>query len=95
MYGSRAPQGAHYYCRGCGEKLPPDGHAQFHPECLRADKRRRIQEKRRLEHERLLIWLARQKCPLCGSAMHEDPQHGRREASPDGPGFPGVPCDTA
>ena len=37
MYGFRAPQGAQYYCRGCGEKLPPDCHAQFHPACLKAD----------------------------------------------------------
>jgi len=54
MFGSKAPQGAQYYCRGCGEKLPPDCHAQFHPACLKADKRRRTQERRQLEHERFL-----------------------------------------
>jgi hypothetical protein len=27
MYGSKAPRGTQYYCRGCGDKLPPDWHA--------------------------------------------------------------------
>jgi len=89
MYGFRAPQGAQYYCRGCGEKLPPDCHAQFHPTCLKADKRRRTQERRQLEQERFLAWLARQKCPACGAAMHQDLKHGRREASPAAPESPG------
>ncbi len=81
MYGSKAPQGTHYYCRGCGEKLPSDCHAQFHPECLKADKRRRTHEKRRLEQERLLA---------CGSAMQQVPKRRRREASPLTPGSPSV-----
>jgi len=89
MFGSKAPHGAQYYCRGCGEKLPPDWHAQFHPECLKADKRRRTQEKRRWEHERLLAWLERQKCPACGSAMRQEPKRGWREASPAVPDSPG------
>ena len=59
MYGFRAPQGAQYYCRGCGEKLPPDCHAQFHPACLKADNLRRTQERRQLEQERFLAWLGR------------------------------------
>jgi hypothetical protein len=82
MNGSTAPQGTRYYCRGCGEKLPSDWHAQFHPECLKADKRRRTQEKRRLEKERLLEWLERQRCPACGSALRQEPKRRRREASP-------------
>ena len=82
MYGSKAPQGTHYYCSGCGEKLPSDCQAQFHPECLKADKRRRTHEKRRLEQERLLAWLERQKCPACGSAIQQVPKRRRREASP-------------
>jgi hypothetical protein len=89
MYGSRAPQGAQYYCRGCGEKLPPDWHAQFHPACLKADKRRRTQERRQLEQERFLTWLARQKCPACGATLKQDLKHGRREASPAAPESPG------
>jgi hypothetical protein len=59
MFGSKAPQGAQYYCRGCGEKLPPDCHAQFHPACLKADNLRRTQERRQLEQERFLAWLGR------------------------------------
>src|ERR1700730_1764883 len=91
MYGSRAPQGSQYYCRGCGEKLPPDWHAQFHPECLKADKRRRTYEKRRLEQERLLAQLERQKCPACGSAiMLQEPKRGRREASRAAPDSAGA-----
>jgi hypothetical protein len=89
MYGSRAAQGAQYYCRGCGEKLPHDCHAEFHPECLKADKRRRTQEKRRLENERLLAWLERQKCPVCGSAMREEPNRDGHEASRAAPGTSG------
>jgi hypothetical protein len=91
MYGSRAPQGAQYYCRGCGEKLPPECHAEFHPECLKADKRRRTQEKRRLENERLMAWLERQKCPTCGSAMRQDLNRAKREPSPAELNMRGVP----
>jgi ribosomal protein L37AE/L43A len=64
MYGSRAPQGAQYYCRGCGEK-------------------------RQLEQEKFLVWLARQKCPACGATLKQDLKHGRREASPAAPESPG------
>ena len=82
MYGSRAPEGALYYCRGCGGQLPPDWHGQFHPECLKTDKRRRTQEKRRLEYERFQLWLAHQKCPACGSAMSQEVKQSDREPSP-------------
>ena len=95
MYGSRAPLGAQYYCRGCGEKLPPDWHAQFHPQCLKADKRRRTQERRRWERERLLALLERQKCPVCGSAMSQEPKRSRREASPSTPYGSGPPSRAA
>ncbi len=88
MFGSKAPQGAQYYCRGCGEKLPSDWHAQFHPECLRADKRRRTQERRRLEWERLVALLERVKCPVCGSGTHPASERRRREASTGAPGTP-------
>ena len=89
MYGSKAPQGTQYYCRGCGEKLPPDWHGQFHPECLKADKRRRTQEKRSLERAKLLTRLENQKCPTCGAPLGRDPKPRRREASPAAPGRSG------
>jgi hypothetical protein len=71
MNGNKAPAGSHYFCRGCGQPLPSGWHAQFHPECLKADKRRRTQEKRRLERVRLQQWLHRQRCPQCGAALAE------------------------
>jgi hypothetical protein len=85
MYGSKAPQGAHYYCRGCGEKLPPDWHGQFHPECLKADKRRRTQD----ERAKLLARLEGQKCPTCGATLGREPKPRRREASLAAPGRSG------
>ena len=69
MNGSKAPAGSHYFCRGCGDPLPGDWHGQFHPECLKTDKRRRTQEKRRVERARLQQWLQRQRCPQCGAAL--------------------------
>lgn len=69
MNGNKAPAGSRYFCRGCGEPLPRDWHGQFHPECLQADKRRRTQEKRRLERARLQQWLQRQRCPRCGASL--------------------------
>jgi len=69
MYGNKPPEGAQYFCRGCGEALPPDWHGQFHPECLKRDKMLRTQEKRRLEREKMLQLLDRQRCPQCGSAF--------------------------
>jgi len=69
MNGNKAPAGSHYFCRGCGNPLPNDWHGQFHPACLIADKRRRTQEKRRLERVRLQQWLQRQRCPQCGAAL--------------------------
>ena len=81
MFGSKAPQGAQYYCRGCGEKLPLDCHAQFHPACLKADKRRRTQEKRLEQQRKLLAEVRRLTCPACGAAVFQEPSGGRREAS--------------
>jgi len=81
MFGSKAPQGAQYYCRGCGEKLPLNCHAQFHPACLKADKRRRTQEKRVEEQRKLLAEVRRLTCPACGAAVFQEPSGGRREAS--------------
>lgn len=75
MNGNKAPAGSQYFCRGCGQPLPSGWHGQFHPECLKADKRRRTQEKRRLESARLLEWLQRQRCPQCGAAMATPSPH--------------------
>jgi len=38
-----------YYCRGCGGPLPQGRSAHFYAECLKADKRRRIAERRQRE----------------------------------------------
>ena len=73
MNGNKAPAGSHYFCRGCGDPLPSDWHGQFHPECLKADKRQRTQEKRRLERARLQQWLQRQRCPQCGAVFTRTP----------------------
>lgn len=69
MNGNKAPAGSNYFCRGCGQPLPASWHGQFHPQCLKADKRRRTQEKRRLQRIRLQQWLQRQRCPQCGASM--------------------------
>src|SRR5438309_753784 len=58
-----------YFCRGCGNPLPRGFHGHFHPGCLKADKRRRTSEKRRMEREKFEAWLAHQLCPQCGSAI--------------------------
>jgi len=83
MNGNRPPTGLQYFCRGCGDALPPEWHGQFHPECLKADKRRRTQEKRRSERERFQSWLQRQHCPECGVQMGVRP--GRSSATNDSP----------
>ena len=80
MYGTKAPQGTQYHCRGCGEKLPPNCYALFHPECLKADKRLRTQEKRSLESERRSAWFARQKCLVCNSVMSQQSKRGQHDA---------------
>ena len=56
-----------YFCRGCGSRLQPGFRGHFHKECLRADKRRRVQAQRRREQKRLETWLQRQNCPRCGA----------------------------
>jgi hypothetical protein len=73
MNGNKAPAGRRYFCRGCGDPLPGDWHGQFHPECLKADKRRRTQDKRRLERARHQQWLQRQHCPECGAMLSRTP----------------------
>jgi len=55
-----------YFCRGCGVRLQPGFRGHFHKECLRADKRRRVQGQRQLGQRRFEAWLQRQHCPKCG-----------------------------
>ena len=57
---------ARYYCRGCGEPLLGGETRQFHPDCLKADKRRRTREGRLREQTKFQTWLRRLKCPQCG-----------------------------
>ncbi len=53
-----------HYCRGCGRPLLSRGRL-FHPDCLKADKRRRVREKRREERERTRQWLRKHGCGEC------------------------------
>lgn len=64
-------QPASYYCRGYGGLLPQGSPARFHPNCLKADKRRRIAERRQREARRLRAWLRRRKCPNCGATLEK------------------------
>ena len=68
---SEETQPVAYYCRGCGGPLPQDSSVHFHPECLKADKRRRIAERRQRETQRLHKWLRRRKCPDCGASLEK------------------------
>ena len=63
------PQPVAYYCRGCGGPLPQGSPARFHPECLKADKRRRIAERRQRETQQFHKWLRRCRCPECGATL--------------------------
>ena len=56
-----------YFCRGCGSRLQAGFRGHFHKECLRVDKRRRVEAQRRREQKRLKAWLQRQNCPKCGA----------------------------
>jgi hypothetical protein len=62
----RGAEQASYFCRGCGRKLPPSFRGHFHRECLRTDKRRRIQSRRVREREEFARWLRHAVCPHCG-----------------------------
>jgi hypothetical protein len=73
-------QGPNYYCRGCGCALPSDFHGHFHKECLRADKRRRVQARRMGEQARFEHWLQKQHCKTCGARYAEMPS----DSSPEG-----------
>ncbi len=54
-----------HHCRGCGGLLAPDFKGLFHPDCLKADKRRRMREKRRKEREGTKQWLRKHGCGEC------------------------------
>ncbi len=60
-----------YHCRGCGGLLPGRSSTRFHPECLKADKRRRLAERRQREGERFQARLKRQRCPDCGASLEK------------------------
>lgn len=56
-----------YYCRRCSKPLPAGWQGLFHPDCLKTDKRRRVQEQREKERRKFQKWLSRQECPKCGA----------------------------
>jgi hypothetical protein len=58
-----------YFCCVCGRPVASTRKGTFHPECLREDKRRRIAEKRRQDHDKFEQWLNRQRCPRCGAEL--------------------------
>ncbi len=64
-------QASAYYCRGCGGLLPERSSVRFHPECLKADKRRRVAELRQREAQRFRTWFSRQHCPECGAKLEK------------------------
>jgi transcription elongation factor Elf1 len=60
---------ATYHCRGCGQELPPNTRSLFHSECLKRDKRRRVQEVRQRERSRFKNLMSRFRCPRCGAEL--------------------------
>jgi hypothetical protein len=60
-----------HFCRGCGQPLPPGSRRLFHPDCLKADKRRRVREQRQQQYELFARWLLQQSCPKCGARCGE------------------------
>ncbi len=42
---------------------------QFHPQCLKDDKRRRVRQKRAAEQLRFRLWLRKIRCDHCGLAV--------------------------
>jgi hypothetical protein len=74
-------EGPDSYCRGCGCALPSDFHGHFHKECLRADKRRRVQARRMGEQARFEHWVQKQHCHKCGARYAEMRSDSSRETS--------------
>ncbi len=65
------------YCRGCGKPLE-NPRMKFHPDCMLADKRRRVATSRAKERERfssklelVLAPLQRMICPVCQQRYRE------------------------
>jgi hypothetical protein len=56
-----------YFCRGCGQALPLGSRRVFHKECLEEDKRLRVRQQRRQQHEQFVLWLRQQTCQKCGA----------------------------
>jgi hypothetical protein len=71
-----------YFCRGCGGPLPPGLKGLFHPECLKADKRRRVREDREKKRWGLERLLSRVQCPQCGARFAQQ----KVEAAPKSTG---------
>ena len=74
-----------YFCRGCGLTLPIGFRGHFHRDCLRADKRRRISERRRREQDRFERLLGNKRCQNCGTS-YANPQSG---------GATDIPCEAS
>jgi hypothetical protein len=68
---SALPDKKVHFCRGCGRELPLGSRNYFHPECMKADKRRRIRERRAREREQFARWLRHVPCPHCGHRYGE------------------------
>jgi hypothetical protein len=77
-----------HYCRGCGGPLPRGWKGLFHPNCLKADKRRRVQEAREREHRKFQEWLSKRRCPACGArqGQRSNSNTSLPNFSPSGPG---------
>lgn len=71
-----------YDCRGCGQTLSPDWHGQFHPECLKADKRKRTEHKREEERKKFEAWLRGYACPACGIRFRDVQELLQRGVAP-------------
>ena len=74
-----------HFCRGCGGELLRSSRSYFHPECMKADKRRRTRERRAREREQFARWLREVPCPHCrhryGERLSEPFEKCPREAS--------------
>jgi predicted DNA-binding transcriptional regulator AlpA len=73
------------YCRGCGGPLPPGWEGLFHPNCLKADKRRRVHEIRKKEQKKFQEW-SKRRCPSCGTRLgqRQGSDASQLNSSPDG-----------
>src|SRR4051812_49967086 len=70
-----------YFCRGCGSELLVGFRGYFHRECLRADKRRRISERRRRDQETFNTRLEKYRCANCGALYADQKTDGATTVS--------------